>query len=159
MHERLETGHERNRIRRFRTSLLRTRPRTQPDSAHSGVVTPHKATNDPGDGLLPWKWWSAWSRAHAVPSFLTLYMACTPRTASTPHAAWVLTRSHRLRLRSGSGDSESHSIRGPSPCCSRIARISAFLGVPTLAGTHVYVRSLRLTHVATCVSHQELTCT
>jgi hypothetical protein len=29
-------------------------------------------------------------RAHAVPSFLALYMACTPCPASTPHAAWVI---------------------------------------------------------------------
>jgi hypothetical protein len=28
--------------------------------------------------------------AHAVPRFLTLYMACTPCTAWTSHAAWVI---------------------------------------------------------------------
>jgi hypothetical protein len=33
--------------------------------------------------------------AHAVPRFFTLYMACTPCTASINHAAWVIDSCRR----------------------------------------------------------------
>jgi hypothetical protein len=33
--------------------------------------------------------------AHAVPRFFTLYLACTPCTASITHAAWVIDTCRR----------------------------------------------------------------
>jgi hypothetical protein len=66
----------------------------QPDAALSGVVFSAQPRAIPGDGQGIVKMVVGVQSAHAVPSFVTLYMACTPCTASTPHAAWVIDRSH-----------------------------------------------------------------
>jgi hypothetical protein len=52
--------------------------------------------------------------AHAVPRFLTLYLACTPCTAPTSHAAWV-TYTCRNELWGGLFSSQTSCDPGGRP--------------------------------------------
>jgi hypothetical protein len=104
-------GHVCGSGRLHHDTLLRTRPRAIPEDGQGTV----KMVVDV-------------QSAHAVPSFLTLYMACTPCTASTPHAAWVIDT-----FASGCGwgsSSQGHVQSQERPAAATLMRMLVRLPAP-----------------------------
>jgi hypothetical protein len=75
----------------------------------------------------------------AVPRFLTLYLACTPCTASTSHAAWEIAA--RLQQESGSGQHGSHARcrnRSTSAHGSSVHEVPKDLGLYRILGGGIF---------------------